>query len=241
LDGAKAGEKRCGGFAARLRLRRGDLDSQQETLRRIRGRVSADDCAETRFVVLVCGGRLVLARAHDASHFGKPSVDMRLPTDHWRFAHRSNERLFEVSLDFAREEGQVNAIKQAWLDCVEHNGRGSPAKFAGQLIGFEAAANGLKALYYHTRSFETAGPLGLSWGSWGNRQQGVRFLQIPLWHAEILFASLIAIPIFSWMHARRRIRSNHCPTCGYDLRATPESCPVCVRGGVANEVKVAQD
>ncbi len=186
-----------------------------------------------QLIFLVCEGRLVLARAHDTFEFGKPSVDMRLPNDHWRFAHRSDERLSEAILNVAREENRVNAIKQGWLDCVEHNARGSPTKFAEQLIGSEAAENGMMAIYHHARSVETAGPLGLSWGSWGYVQKGVKFLLIPLWLIELLSASFIALPILSWARARRRVKSNHCHVCGYDLRATPERCPECGTAKVA--------
>ena len=50
---------------------------------------------------------------------------------------------------------------------------------------------------------------------------------LPYWSVTIL----AAVPPATWavgrLRRRRRGRTGLCPTCGYDLRATPDRCPEC--------------
>ena len=48
---------------------------------------------------------------------------------------------------------------------------------------------------------------------------------IPYWLVVVAFAALPAYRLAR--RIRRRPRPGHCPSCGYDLRATPGRCPEC--------------
>ena len=49
---------------------------------------------------------------------------------------------------------------------------------------------------------------------------------IPLWFVIATAATCPAISLQRLLR-RRRHHPGHCPTCGYDLRATPDRCPEC--------------
>jgi hypothetical protein len=53
---------------------------------------------------------------------------------------------------------------------------------------------------------------------------------VPCWLLAVATLALPAVVVrrqFKAWRARRRARAMLCPTCGYDLRATPERCPEC--------------
>ena len=55
---------------------------------------------------------------------------------------------------------------------------------------------------------------------------GFPFLFLPYWLPTIVTA-IPALWIGSLIVRRRASRPGLCPTCGYDLRATPDRCPEC--------------
>ena len=57
-----------------------------------------------------------------------------------------------------------------------------------------------------------------------------RMIQIPMWFLFLVFAVYPSIIASRTIRQRRRqalIRHKICPSCGYDLRATPDRCPEC--------------
>ena len=107
-----------------------------------------------------------------------------------------------------------------------------PRLFMGQPDGcsFGACRNVMGLVLPPTgRSFAT----DFAWSR--HRTSAVMF---PHWSAAAVFA----VPPLLWLGrrrpwraaiARRRARANHCPDCGYDLRATPGRCPECGAGRTA--------
>jgi hypothetical protein len=63
----------------------------------------------------------------------------------------------------------------------------------------------------------------------------IRMLMFPHWAVLLMFATIVVRKV---IQARVRGRTpGSCPTCGYDLRATPERCPEC---GTAVAPKLAE-
>ena len=57
--------------------------------------------------------------------------------------------------------------------------------------------------------------------------RGGWMLAIPYW-APLLFAAVLpAASLSGWRRRRRWMCAGLCPSCGYDLRATPGRCPEC--------------
>ena len=61
-----------------------------------------------------------------------------------------------------------------------------------------------------------------------------QLLSAPHWALALVTAALPMIKLRTWARRRRRARrcaADLCPTCGYDLRATPDRCPECGSAG----------
>jgi hypothetical protein len=74
--------------------------------------------------------------------------------------------------------------------------------------------------------------LSLFFIHWKNEDWGcghVRTLSVPMWMLILLFAILPYFWLYRLIRLRRasRFAQGLCPTCGYDLRASPDRCPEC--------------
>jgi hypothetical protein len=61
------------------------------------------------------------------------------------------------------------------------------------------------------------------------KRNGYRMVRIlvPDWIPLVLLGFLPAFRFSRWFHRKRWLRSLHCPTCGYDVRASKDRCPEC--------------
>ena len=72
--------------------------------------------------------------------------------------------------------------------------------------------------------------LGLEYASSTVGQSYLKDLYVPYWLLTVVTMILPFTCAFSWIRQQLRARHNRpglCPTCGYDLRATPNRCPEC--------------
>jgi hypothetical protein len=68
---------------------------------------------------------------------------------------------------------------------------------------------------------------GASEGSFAAWAWPIEATVIPLWPAALAAAALPVAWLRKHFRGRRRDRHGLCPSCGYDLRATPDRCPEC--------------
>ena len=67
-------------------------------------------------------------------------------------------------------------------------------------------------------------------GPWKTGALSYRAVVLPCWALTVLFLLLPTCALLHRLRARRTLRRTAgglCPTCGYDMRATPERCPEC--------------
>ena len=75
----------------------------------------------------------------------------------------------------------------------------------------------------------------LAFGYWAAPSWNTHAVEYEMhyWLVTALFAIAPAARLIKAVRRRRRFAAGHCPTCGYDLRATPNRCPECGAGGVS--------
>lgn len=80
-------------------------------------------------------------------------------------------------------------------------------------------------------TFEDWRHAGVHWVRWrsASRQSSIARLVVPFWIPAAAFALPPASRLFLRFRrrGRRRTSTTFCPTCGYDLRASPTRCPEC--------------
>jgi hypothetical protein len=86
------------------------------------------------------------------------------------------------------------------------------------------------------------GPLGRLGFAYARIDYGSGELRLaayfPHWSVVALLAVLPAASVRATVRRRRRTATGLCPSCGYDLRATPDRCPEC---GAVPQVKMSGD
>jgi hypothetical protein len=68
-----------------------------------------------------------------------------------------------------------------------------------------------------------------AWNPTGPPSAGIPYWQCSIPIAYVIFLFAVAPGLWVLMHVlpRGQLSSNICPSCGYDLRATPDRCPEC--------------
>jgi len=143
-------------------------------------------------------------------------------------------------------------VADEWI--LGRNGYASDGTLIRRLVTVRASGNYLQISFGHISSllFDAVSPgedgfhhlthapanadmsLWVVWSLWGfgysriqNPMLMARIFTIPIWSLALVFAILPAVEVAKRLPRSRRVSSNRCATCGYDMRATPERCPEC--------------
>jgi hypothetical protein len=135
----------------------------------------------------------------------------------------SNDGLFPINLD--RRFYYLAADNRGISYTVDHelsSGRAQGWRaFVANLQGGRADSGppdvGCFGFGYRSRDKERFSSFECSFREW----------TLPYWALTLLLAFLPTLAIRSGLRKRHRRPSGHCPSCGYDLRATPDRCPEC--------------
>ena len=79
------------------------------------------------------------------------------------------------------------------------------------------------------------GPFSL--GGTDGTSMNHRAFTVPHWFPATLAAVGPLVWLYRRLRIRRRLQRNHCPSCAYDLRATPGRCPECGTTGPAGSLE----
>jgi hypothetical protein len=105
-------------------------------------------------------------------------------------------------------------------------------KYRGEPFKYTRFSEGISRypLFKNNRTFLHALGIGLDVGMAvipGNIRSEYRFITLPYWAVVVMLAMAPIWQLVRALRRRRRPSPGHCPSCGYDLRATPERCPEC--------------
>ena len=116
---------------------------------------------------------------------------------------------------------------------LQYGGFGRPAGFSSEYDRIphdhaeEIAIGVFRGVHWHSFEFLRDGSKGLELQDNGYRFVGssISGIGLPAWPLAVLFSIL---PVL-WLRKAltKKTPVGHCPSCGYDLRATPGRCPEC--------------
>jgi hypothetical protein len=164
--------------------------------------------------VMVCAFWVRSAKVHDELHFtrGKGTYYISTRIGGATFAYMRDE------FRFWKQSGAVNDFEWS-IDSTLTN---SPVATNGWMTVYDLLQR-TEWLHFSFR-LQNVPSLFTAW----------RVIELPDWFAAAAFAAMPLIQVRRVLRRSRRIDTQLCVACGYDLRATPDRCPECGRAVTTN-------